>query len=74
MENDILTGRMLRIGEASRLLNVHKNTLIRWGDQGVVKAYRIGPRGDRRFEQEDIENLLVRLARDREAGIKRWKF
>ena len=43
----------------SQLLHVHSNTLRRWSDQGIIKAYRIGPRGDRRFRAEDIAVLLL---------------
>lgn len=50
---------MLTIREVSRLLHIHSNTLRRWSDQGVIKAYRIGPRGDRRFRPEDIAILLL---------------
>lgn len=50
---------MLTVKEVSRLLHVHSNTLRRWSDQGILKAYRIGPRGDRRFRPEDIAVLLL---------------
>ena len=50
---------MLTIQEVARLLHVHSNTLRRWTDQGLIKAYRIGPRGDRRFRAEDVEVLLL---------------
>jgi excisionase family DNA binding protein len=50
---------MLTVREVSRLLHVHSNTLRRWSDQGIIKAYRIGPRGDRRFRPEDIAVLLL---------------
>ena len=50
---------MLTVREVSQLLNVHSNTLRRWSDQGILKAYRIGPRGDRRFRAEDIAILLL---------------
>ena len=50
---------MLTIQEVARLLHVHSNTLRRWTDQGLIKAYRIGPRGDRRFRAEDVEGLLL---------------
>jgi len=50
---------MLTVREVSRLLHVHRNTLRRWSDQGIIKAYRIGPRGDRRFRPEDIAVLLL---------------
>jgi excisionase family DNA binding protein len=50
---------MLTVREVSQLLHVHTNTLRRWSDQGILKAYRIGPRGDRRFKPEDIAVLLL---------------
>ncbi|MDY6892753.1 MAG: helix-turn-helix domain-containing protein [Chloroflexota bacterium] len=50
---------MLTVKEVSQLLHVHSNTLRRWSDQGIIKAYRIGPRGDRRFRAEDIAVLLL---------------
>ena len=50
---------MLTVREVSRLLHVHSNTLRRWSDQGILRAYRIGPRGDRRFRPEDIAVLLL---------------
>ena len=52
-------GGMLTVREVSQLLHVHSNTLRRWSDEGIVKAYRIGPRGDRRFRAEDIAVLLL---------------
>jgi len=54
-----LAGPMLRVGEASRLLHVHENTLRRWSDLGLIRTYRIGHRGDRRFSQRDILYFLV---------------
>jgi len=50
---------MLTVREVSQLLHVHSNTLRRWTEQGVIKAYRIGPRGDRRFRAEDVAVLLL---------------
>jgi excisionase family DNA binding protein len=58
MKSD-LTNNMLTVREVSQILHVHSNTLRRWSDQGIIKAYRIGPRGDRRFKQEDIALLLL---------------
>jgi excisionase family DNA binding protein len=48
---------LVPIREVSRLLHVDENTIRRWSDKGILKAYRIGPRGDRRFRSEDIEAL-----------------
>ena len=59
MANNTQMGGMLTVREVSQLLHVHSNTLRRWSDQGIVKAYRIGPRGDRRFRAEDIAVLLL---------------
>ena len=50
---------MLTTSEVARLLNVHINTVRRWTNCGVLRTYRIGSRGDRRFELADINNLLL---------------
>jgi excisionase family DNA binding protein len=49
---------MLTVKDVARFLNIHTNTVRRWSDNNVLKAYRITPRGDRRFRREDIERLL----------------
>ena len=50
---------MLTVREVARLLNIHTNTVRRWGDKGILRAYRITSRGDRRFKREDIDRFLV---------------
>lgn len=62
-------GTMLRIGEASKILGVHGNTLRRWSDQGIITAYRIGSRGDRRFRREDVDVLLVEATQHSQKGM-----
>ena len=49
---------MLTVSEVARLLSVHINTVRRWSNQGILKAYRVGSRGDRRFRREDIASFL----------------
>ncbi|HAS04901.1 MAG TPA: DNA-binding protein [Dehalococcoidia bacterium] len=49
---------MLTTSEVARKLNLHVNTIRRWSNQGIITAYRIGPRGDRRFKIQDVERLL----------------
>lgn len=49
---------MLTAGDVAHLLNVHINTLRRWSNKGIIRMYRIGPRGDRRFRREDIASFL----------------
>ena len=51
--------RMLSVHDVAHILNVHINTVRRWGNSGIVKVYRIGPRRDRRFRLEDIARLLT---------------
>lgn len=46
--------QMLTISEASKLLNVHVNTLRRWNNQGMLPCYRVGARGDRRYRRCDL--------------------
>ncbi len=49
---------MLTVSDVARLLSIHINTVRRWSNQGILKVYRVGSRGDRRFRQEDIASFL----------------
>jgi len=51
---------MLMPGEVARMLGVHVNKVRRWANRGILEVYSIGPRGDRRFRQRDIESFLVK--------------
>ncbi len=61
MGNDKRMGAMLTVKEVAQLLHVHPNTLRRWSTTGRIKAYRIAPRGDRRFKYEEITRFLAEL-------------
>jgi excisionase family DNA binding protein len=50
---------MLTPRDVASLLSIDINTVRRWTNQGLLKAYRIGPRGDRRFRKEDIDLFLT---------------
>jgi excisionase family DNA binding protein len=50
---------MLTVREVARLLHIHPNTLRRWSNKGRIRAYRISPRGDRRFKREEIARFLA---------------
>ena len=52
--------RTLTPDELARILNVHVNTVRRWEKKGLLKAYRVGPHGSRRFQREDIDKFLAR--------------
>lgn len=53
---------LLTVREVASYLSIHANTVRRWSDLGILEAYRIGPRRDRRFRREDILAFLPRRA------------
>jgi len=50
--------KLLRISKASELLGVTPLTLRRWDKSGRLKAIRMGSRGDRRYEQAKLLQLI----------------
>lgn len=50
--------KLLKLSEASELLNVHPNTLRIWDRKGILKAVRFGLRGDRRYKKEEVLKLI----------------
>jgi len=49
---------LITLKEASRYLNVNPRTLARWSDEGLIVSYRVGSRGDRRFDREELEAYI----------------
>ena len=49
---------MLTTREVARLLHLHISTVRRWSNQGLLTAYRVSTRGDRRFKREDVDALI----------------
>lgn len=60
---------LLTTSDVARLLNIHINTVRRWSNEGRLKAYRIGSRGDRRFQQEDIALFLAQKSEAERRGL-----
>jgi len=52
---------LLSIKQAAKILNVSPQTLRRWDDKGILKAVRIGTRGDRRYHKKDIEAYISNM-------------
>ncbi len=50
--------RLLTSKEAAAILCIHENTLRRWSDLGIIPAFRVGPRGDRRYFETDVRSYL----------------
>jgi excisionase family DNA binding protein len=51
-------GPMLPVRDVANFLKLHANTVRRWSNKGILKAYRLTPRGDRRFLREDVLRLV----------------
>ena len=51
----------LKLSDVARILNLHTNTIRFWSKKGVLKAYRVGPRGDRRYLRKDVHALLKKV-------------
>lgn len=49
---------LIKLETAAKMLGVHKETLRRWDRQGILRAVRIGRRGDRRYLPEDIQKII----------------
>ena len=58
MLNDEPQSTLLGLRELSQLFNMHCYRLKRWGEQGLIRIYRIGPHGDWRFKLEDVDAFL----------------
>ena len=48
-------------GEAARVLGVHRGTLRRWWDAGLVKPARVTAGGQARWDVADLEQQVARL-------------
>jgi hypothetical protein len=51
-------GRLLKIGEVSRILNIYADTVRLWSDLGVLKPVQTGQPDDPRFRLEDVVTFL----------------
>lgn len=50
---------LLSLKEACDILKCHPNTLRQWDKKGILKAIRIGARGDRKYRRDEILSLLT---------------
>jgi diguanylate cyclase (GGDEF)-like protein/excisionase family DNA binding protein len=50
---------LISVAQAAALLGVHPNTVRAWTENGRLAAWRINPRGDRRYRRADVERLLA---------------
>ena len=50
--------RMMTVQQVAALLQVSICSVRRWSDKGILKFYRVGDRGDRRYWREDVLRFL----------------
>lgn len=50
--------KLLRISEAADMLSVTPLTLRRWDTKGILKPIKVGSRGDRRYDPDELEKLI----------------
>ena len=63
--------KMLTLREVAAVLNIHPNTVRRWGKKGLLRSYEIGPRHSIRFKQEDIVAFLDKSEKQALVGATR---
>ncbi len=54
---------MLTTRQVSDFLQVSICSVRRWSDSGILKFYRVGSRGDRRYWHEDVLRFLEESSR-----------
>jgi excisionase family DNA binding protein len=52
------TRSLLTASEAAEMLSVHRSTIVRWANEGIIKAVSL-PNGRYKFRREDIEAILT---------------
>jgi excisionase family DNA binding protein len=61
----------LTVTQACSYLKVSRRTLYRWCDEGKLPYYELEGGGRRRFDQEDLDNLL-KLSTSTQRGRNRY--
>ncbi|MEE8373026.1 MAG: helix-turn-helix domain-containing protein [Dehalococcoidia bacterium] len=58
MMSDAQLEAMLTARQVSDFLQVSISTVRRWSSSGMLKCYRVGSRGDRRYQRDDVLRFL----------------
>ena len=61
-------GGLLTVAEVAQRLYAHPHSVRRWADAGLLNCYRIGIRGDRRFQPDEVEEFLEAKTNGHKAG------
>jgi excisionase family DNA binding protein len=60
---DTQLDRMLTARQVADFLQVSICSVRRWSDKGTLKFYRVGSRGDRRYQHMDVLRFLDESSR-----------
>jgi len=64
---------MLTIRQVAEFLQVSICTVMRWSNKGMLRFYRVGSRGDRRYQSEDVLRFLEESTRRLQPDNRSWK-
>ncbi len=56
---------LLSVSQVAHVLGTHPHSVRRWSDMGILPSYRFGVRGDRKFEQKDVDDFLAAQNKNR---------
>ena len=57
----VTTEESLTPSQVARLIGRHRNTVRNWVNQGLIRAAKIGPRGDLRVPRSEVERVRLLL-------------
>lgn len=69
MTNEVQLETMVTVRQVADFLHVSISTVRRWSDSGMLKSYRVGPRGDRRYWLNDVLSFVEESTRHSRTGV-----
>ena len=61
---------MLTVRQVADFLHVSICTVRRWSNNGTLKYFRVGSRGDRRYRKEDVLQFLEQSSHTKKTTAK----
>lgn len=68
MMSEVQLETMVTVRQVAEFLRVSISTVRRWSDSGMLKSYRVGPRGDRRYRLNDVLSFVEESTYHPKAG------
>lgn len=65
---------ILSIGEASKIMKVHRDTLMRWEKKGILVPIRVGEKQERRYSNEQLDALIIEFMSHNNLSTKYNKY